>query len=95
MAICETCEKRESVGVACIPGMPVSVGYCRECLIAGAHPPRYLAASVAICGGLEQMAPEYKKLIQYTLNHLHMSWDKFNQLVAANKAVLEGDDNAE
>lgn len=32
MSKCDICQKSESIGVACLPGVPVSCGFCEPCL---------------------------------------------------------------
>ena len=29
--ICEACGKNEAIGVYCVPGVPISCAYCRDC----------------------------------------------------------------
>jgi hypothetical protein len=49
-SLCEVCHKRKSVGVASVPGVPMSVAYCRHCLLNDLQPMEVLIAHTA-CGG--------------------------------------------
>lgn len=35
---CDCCGTNEALGVASIPGLPISVAYCRQCIDANIHP---------------------------------------------------------
>jgi hypothetical protein len=62
---CAVCQNELAVGVACIPGIPMSVAYGRTCLEAGAHPSWALRANVACCGGVDAVIPEYLESLVY------------------------------
>jgi len=70
MPLCEVCNKREAIGVACVPGVPYSAAYCAECAKAGAEPLDILIANTAACGGLLHTAQWWKDTVQDTLNYL-------------------------
>lgn len=53
--LCEVCNENKPIGVACVPGIPLSVAYCERCLREGIHPLWAIRANVACCGGLEHM----------------------------------------
>ena len=36
--LCQCCEKEESVGVACLPGIPMSVAMCARCVKSRRYP---------------------------------------------------------
>jgi hypothetical protein len=74
---CDTCGKTGIVGVACMPGVPISFGYCRECLTANAHPYFAVVGNTASCGGYEHTADWWKDIVQCTLKHLHKSMEEF------------------
>lgn len=38
MTNCETCGSKEPFTVACVPGVPYSAAYCKNCLWYDAHP---------------------------------------------------------
>lgn len=76
--LCDVCNKNESVGVACVPGVPISMAYCRECLQVNAHPYYVLVANTAMCGGLDQMNDEWKGMVTDTCKHLGKTIEQFN-----------------
>lgn len=43
---CEVCKNEDAVGVACVPGVPMSVAYGAECLKHGADPFDILRANI-------------------------------------------------
>lgn len=83
MPVCEVCNRRPSVGVCCVPGMPVSAAYCSACLRANAHPWKYLVANAACCGGLGHMAAWYIDMVADTCAHLSKTMGQFNDDVEA------------
>jgi hypothetical protein len=54
--ICDVCRERPSVGVAAVPGVPMSCAYCKECLQANAHPLYVVIGNTALVGGYDQAA---------------------------------------
>ena len=82
MSLCEVCGKNESVGVACIPGLPMSAAYCLDCLKAGAHPLGALIANTACCGGLEHCDDWWKSMVEVSLKHLGKTKEWFEAEVA-------------
>lgn len=89
MPQCEVCRKNESVGVASVPGMPVSAAYCLECLKANAHPYELVVFNTATCGGLDNMVEEWKSLVRDTLQHLGKSPEEFERCVSKVLEELE------
>ena len=79
---CDVCNDEPVVGVACVPGMPVSVAYGRKCLDANAHPYGLVVANTACCGGLEHTADWWQQIVKDTLSHLGKSLEQFNADVA-------------
>ncbi len=57
--ICQVCYGEQALGVACVPGIPMSVAYGRKCLEQDAHPLEIIRGNVALCGGLEHMHEHY------------------------------------
>jgi hypothetical protein len=88
--ICEVCNKNEAVGVAGVPGVPISVAYCRECLEANAHPWGIVIANTVCVGGLEHAADWWKEIVKDTCKHLGKSLDDFNAEVEKSLRLLEG-----
>lgn len=76
MSKCDVCGQSESVDVVCIPGVPISAGYCKACLVANAHPLAVLIANTACCGGLSNCNEEWKQMVEDSLRHLgeSMAW---------------------
>lgn len=81
MNICEVCDKNESVGVACVPGIPYSAAYCIECLKANAHPWHILVAQAACVGGMEFLHEDFIQMIECTCKHLDKTLDQFKKEV--------------
>jgi len=79
MPICEVCNKNVSVGVACVPAVPISCAYCKECLEANAHPWWVLVANTACCGGLSYTADWWKLMVEDTCKHLGKTLEQFEE----------------
>jgi hypothetical protein len=62
MTLCDTCKKEESIGVACVPGVPMSVCYCKSCLENDLHPAWALLAAVDCIGSTTDVAPWFLEL---------------------------------
>ena len=75
-----------------MPGMPISVAYCRPCVVANAHPYELIVMQVALCGGtgavLNNVAVDYIPTIHDTLTHLGKSMDEFEKAVNACKVSI-------
>lgn len=67
---CDVCNDEPGVGVAAIPGIPVSVAYGRRCLDANAHPWWAVVANTAAIGGLGEAAPWWVQMVEDTMRHL-------------------------
>lgn len=50
MTNCETCGSPNSIGVACVPGVPYSAAYCQTCLRNNAHPEWIVRAQIIEVG---------------------------------------------
>lgn len=75
--ICEVCSERDAIGVASLPGIPMSSAFCRECLQAGAIPYWAAVANTACCGGWESVNAGWKKVVEDTLRHVGKTSDQF------------------
>lgn len=53
---CEVCKQEPAVGVACVPGIPYSAAYGRNCLQNYADPYEIVRANIACCNGPENVA---------------------------------------
>ena len=79
--ICECCNKNEAIGVACVPMVPCSVAYCRECLKANSHPMNILVANTICIGGLENANEEWKQMVLDSLKYQGKTLEWFNEQV--------------
>lgn len=75
---CDVCGKEPAVGVAAVPGVPVSMAYGGNCLAAGAHPYWVLVANTALCGGYDRTVEEWRGMVDDTLAHLEITREKFD-----------------
>lgn len=78
---CEVCRQEPSVGVAAIPGLPMSVAYGYQCLKANAHPYGAMVAMTAMADGYDSLATWAQEMIEATLLRLNKSNDEFEQHV--------------
>lgn len=81
--MCEVCNKEKAVGVACVPAVPYSAAYGKNCLEANAHPWHILVANTAMMGGLEYACEEWVQMVQDTCNHLDRPIKRFQREVKA------------
>lgn len=79
--LCEVCDQNESIGIAAMPGVPCSVAYCRECLDANAHPWGLLIANTACVGGLKNVTPWWKEMVEATCKKLGKTIEEFTTAV--------------
>lgn len=80
--VCDVCGAEPAVGVAAVPGVPVSVAYGRICLSANAHPMWVLAGNTAtiVESGQEwreHTADWWQGMVDDTLAHLAISEEDF------------------
>ena len=76
------------MGVAAMPGVPASFGYCQECLNANAHPMWILVSKTATMYDpevsedvLAAASDWWREMVLDTLNHLDQSRDDFDARV--------------
>ncbi len=79
--ICDACKENEALGVAAVPGVPMSVAYCRECLQANSHPMYVLIGNTACCGGLDNTVDEWQQMVMCSLHHQDKTLEWFNEEV--------------
>jgi hypothetical protein len=79
---CEVCNERPPIGVACIPGLPMSVAYCQECVQVNASPYWALVSQTAMLNGMENAAPWWHEQVEISLNHLGKTRAQFDADVA-------------
>lgn len=92
MTLCNVCEESEAVGVAAMPGVPISFAYCRECLAANAHPYSIVVANTAMIGGTGMSAEWWQELVMHTLAHLKISPEQFKKDVDEEIAAALADE---
>lgn len=80
--ICEVCNINEAIGVAAIPGIPMSVAYCKDCLEKDSHPLWALIANTACCNDLEHCAEWWKEIVRHSLKAQGKTIEWFNGEVA-------------
>lgn len=93
--ICSVCDKNEAfgslmiiiLGVCCVPSVPCSMAYCKECLEANAHPWWILVANTACCNGLHNTTDFWKWMVADTCEHLGKTLEKFN--IDVQEAILQ------
>jgi hypothetical protein len=85
--ICEVCGDEPAVGVASVPGVPISVAYGRKCLSANAHPYGIVVANTADVDGYDNSAEWWKQIVDDTLTHLGKTREQFDADVA--EAIAE------
>lgn len=71
--LADCCRKNPTVGVAAIPGLPMSIGWCQECLNAGVQPSWAIAMQVEMMGGIEEAAEWFQDEALRTLAHFGIS----------------------
>jgi hypothetical protein len=76
---CEVCHDEPALGVASVPGVPVSVAYGRKCVAANAHPYHILVANTAAIGGYGEASTWWREMVDATLEHLSIERAKFDQ----------------
>jgi len=79
--ICDCCNKNEALGVACVPMVPMSMAYCKECLEANNHPMAVLVANTACIGGLDNANDCWKQMVLDSLRRQNKTLDWFNSEV--------------
>lgn len=92
--MCDVCKKNRSVGVCCVPGVPISMSYCKECLEANAHPYDIIVANTACVGGYNESADWWKEMVDCTLKHLGKTREEFDRNVAEDIAAMEAYDRS-
>lgn len=89
---CGCCHKEKPIiGVACIPGIPMSIAWCEDCLRSGAIPYEAAVCNTAMCGGLDHTNEVWQELVDVTLTYHGKTHEEFNMAVAN---AFESMDNA-
>lgn len=76
---CDVCQKNQVIGVAAVPYMPISVGYCQECLDAHAYPFKLLVANAWMMDGLDNASEDFKQMVADTMKHLGLTQADFDR----------------
>lgn len=84
MEKCECCnEEKKIVGIASIPGMPMSIAWCQECLESGVIPYWAAVSNTALVGSYENSAEWWKELVDLTLKKFNKTMEEFTVDVTA------------
>jgi hypothetical protein len=78
---CEVCSTTAPVVVTSLPGLPISVARCVECLAADAIPLYMAVGTTVAIGGLENAADWWRETIASTLEHLGVTQEVFDEAV--------------
>jgi hypothetical protein len=80
---CDCCghADRQIAGVGAIPGVPMSILWCVECIKAQVIPYPVLVSQVALAGGYNQCHPGYQVLVDATLAYFGKTRDEFDTAV--------------
>lgn len=62
---CQTCGKHTEVFVYSLPGIPMSVGNCRECTERCAYPLSIALSNTECIGGIERAAQWWREAMTY------------------------------
>lgn len=62
---CQTCGTEADLFVYALPGIPMSVGHCRNCFIVGAYPLYIAKANTEAIGGMDAAAEWWRQSITY------------------------------
>lgn len=88
--VCECCKSNQAIGVASIPGVPMSISWCQDCLEAGIAPYDIVVANTACCGGFDQVAEWWSELVERSLQYHKKTMPEFLEDVAKALDKLEG-----
>lgn len=86
---CDVCGNEPAVGVAAVPGVPISMAYGANCLRANAHPYGIVVANTALAGGYDACAEWWKQMVDDTLSHLNKTREEFDRDVAGVETEIE------
>lgn len=95
---CDVCHDEPMVGVASVPGVPMSVAYGRKCLNANAHPYDIVVANTAVATDNPDWrlgcADWWLQIVADTCAHLGKTSEQFDADVRAQMAAIAADDRA-
>lgn len=90
---CQCCDNEPAVGVASIPGVPMSIAWGRKCLDAQVVPYWVAVANSAMIGGYDQAAEWWKETVEDTLAYFDKSMEQYLADVAADMAHMEAEES--
>lgn len=79
---CDCCGVEPSVGVAAIPGVPMSIAWGRNCLDANVVPWWVAVTNTAIIGGRAEAADWWVALLDNTIPYFNRTTEQFDAEVA-------------
>lgn len=92
--VCDVCGiEDDNIQVYALPGVPISIGSCVECLKVGAYPYSILVANTILLDGLEDAADWWKDTVNVTLEYLQRS--KAGFLEEVKKGIQDMNDELE
>lgn len=89
LGLCQCCENEPAVGVASIPGVPMSIAWGRKCLDAMVVPYWVAVANTAQIGGWQEAAEWWKQTVADTLAYFGKTMDEYLADVTADIAHME------
>jgi hypothetical protein len=93
---CDVCSEATTTFVSSLPGIPISVARCRDCLHAGAVPLAVAVATTADVGGMDRAAGWWVETVEVTLERLRVPRGDFDQMVSdCIRAELDAFDEAD
>lgn len=90
LGLCDCCHENPAIGIAAVPGVPMSIAWCRTCLEAEVAPYEILVANTACCGGIEATAEWWSELVKRSLSYHKKILPEFLEDVAKALDKLEG-----
>ncbi len=77
---CECClNNKEIIGTACVPGFPISIQWCWDCLNANVIPYNLCVYSVADCEGFGNMDYIWAEMIRNSIQYHNKTIAEFNK----------------
>lgn len=81
---CECCGREPAIGVAAVPGMPISIAWGKCCLAAGVIPYKLAVANTAAVGGLNNTVQWWRDIVDLTLAYFDRTHEQFARDVQLN-----------
>lgn len=88
---CGCChQQKEIVGVAAVPGIPMSIAWCRDCINADAIPYELCVTNTALIGGRENAAEWWLEgVVTPTLKYFNKTLEQFDADVKNDMDLIE------